>query len=81
MVGLLDVIAGALIPLVWSTSVEFGGLGMSPASIGLWMAGYGSHQWHLSIRCLPSHRQALRLAARLYRQHPLIFPSVHYVPL
>ncbi|KAH9054523.1 major facilitator superfamily transporter [Lactarius vividus] len=34
--------AGALIPLVWSTSVEFGGLGMSPASIGLWMAGYGS---------------------------------------
>jgi hypothetical protein len=41
VVGLLDVIAGALIPLVWSTSVEFGGLGMSPASIGLWMAGYG----------------------------------------
>ncbi len=34
-------IAGALIPLVWSTPVEFGGLGMSPASIGLWMAGYG----------------------------------------
>ena len=42
VIGLLDVIAEALIPLVWSTSVEFGGLGMSPASIGLWMAtGYG----------------------------------------
>ncbi|KAN0136114.1 major facilitator superfamily [Lactarius tabidus] len=41
MVGLLDVIAGALIPLVWSTSVEFGGLSMSPASICLWMAGFG----------------------------------------
>ncbi|KAN0136115.1 major facilitator superfamily [Lactarius tabidus] len=41
MIGLLDVIAFALIPLVWSTSVEYGGLGMSPASIGLWMAGYG----------------------------------------
>ena len=32
---------GSLIPLVWSTLVEFGGLGMSPASIGLWIAGYG----------------------------------------
>ncbi|KAI0302896.1 major facilitator superfamily domain-containing protein [Multifurca ochricompacta] len=41
MIGLLEVTAGALIPLVWSTSAEFGGLGMSPASIGLWMAGYG----------------------------------------
>src|ERR1700677_1788628 len=41
MIGLLEIIAGALIPLVWSTPVEFGGLGMSPASIGLWMAGYG----------------------------------------
>jgi hypothetical protein len=38
---LLDMTAGTLIPLVWSTSVEFGGLSMSPASIGLWMAGYG----------------------------------------
>ena len=41
VIGMLDVIAGALIPLVWSTSVEFGGLSMSPASIGLWMAGFG----------------------------------------
>ncbi|KAI9452887.1 MFS general substrate transporter [Lactarius psammicola] len=41
MIGLLEMTAGALIPLIWSTSVEFGGLGMSPASIGLCMAGYG----------------------------------------
>jgi hypothetical protein len=41
MIGLLDIMGGALIPLVWSTSVEFGGLGMSPASIGLWLAGCG----------------------------------------
>ena len=41
VIGLLDIIAEALIPLVWSTFVEFGRLGMSPASIGLWMAGYG----------------------------------------
>ncbi|KAH8985274.1 MFS general substrate transporter [Lactarius akahatsu] len=42
MISLLDMTTGALIPLVWSTSVESGGLSMSPASIGLWMAGYGS---------------------------------------
>ena len=41
MIGLLDIMGAALIPLVWSTSVEFGGLGMSPASIGLWLAGCG----------------------------------------
>ncbi|KAN0136118.1 MFS general substrate transporter [Lactarius tabidus] len=41
MIGLLEIMGGALMPLVWSTSVELGGLGMSPASIGLWMAGYG----------------------------------------
>ncbi|KAI9452892.1 MFS general substrate transporter [Lactarius psammicola] len=41
VIGMLDIVAGTLIPLVWSTSVKFGGLSMSPASIGLWMAGYG----------------------------------------
>jgi hypothetical protein len=41
MLGLLDIMSAALMPLVWSTSVEFGGLGMSPASIGLWIAGFG----------------------------------------
>jgi hypothetical protein len=41
MIGLIDMGAITLIPLVWSTSVELGGLSMSPASIGLWMAGCG----------------------------------------
>ncbi len=41
MLVLLTMAAIALIPLVWSTSVELGGLGLSPASIGLWMSGYG----------------------------------------
>ena len=41
VISLHDVIAGALMPLVWSTSIELGGLSMSPASIGLWIAGYG----------------------------------------
>ena len=41
VIGLLEMMAGVLIPLVWSTPVEFGGLGMTPASIGVWMASYG----------------------------------------
>ena len=41
MLGLIDMEAATLIPLVWSTSVELGGLSMSPVSIGLWMAGCG----------------------------------------
>ena len=41
VIALLDMIAGTLISFIWSTSVEFGGLSMSPASIGLWTAGYG----------------------------------------
>ncbi|KAH9039471.1 MFS general substrate transporter [Lactarius deliciosus] len=41
MLALLSTSAIALIPLVWSTSIELGGLGMNPASIGLWMSGYG----------------------------------------
>ncbi|KAH9059736.1 MFS general substrate transporter [Lactarius vividus] len=41
MLALLSMAADSLIPLVWSTSIELGGFGLSPASIGLWMSGYG----------------------------------------
>lgn len=41
MLALLDMSAMALVPLVWSTPIEMGGLNFSPASIGLWLSGYG----------------------------------------
>ncbi len=41
MLALLDISAMALIPLVWSTPIELGGLSLSPASIGLWLSAYG----------------------------------------
>lgn len=41
MIALLDMACLALIPLIWSTAVEFGGLNMRPASIGLWMSMFG----------------------------------------
>jgi hypothetical protein len=41
MLALLTIAADSLIPLVWSTSVELGGLGLNAASIGSWMSVYG----------------------------------------
>ena len=41
MLALLDMSAMALVPLVWSTPVDLGGLDFSPATIGLWLSGYG----------------------------------------
>ncbi|KAH9046353.1 major facilitator superfamily domain-containing protein [Lactarius deliciosus] len=40
--ALLEIASSALIPLVWSTAIELGGLGLTPADIGLWMSAYGS---------------------------------------
>jgi hypothetical protein len=40
-IALLEVVSLSLIPLIWSTSVEFGGLNLSPTSIGLGMSVYG----------------------------------------
>ncbi|KAI9443948.1 MFS general substrate transporter [Lactarius indigo] len=37
----LNAVAASYIPLVWSTPVEYGGLDLTPASIGLWLSVYG----------------------------------------
>ncbi|KAH8985287.1 MFS general substrate transporter [Lactarius akahatsu] len=42
MLALLNSVAMSYIPLVWSTPVEYGGLNLSPASIGLGLSVYGS---------------------------------------
>ncbi|KAH9039481.1 MFS general substrate transporter [Lactarius deliciosus] len=41
MLALLNAVVESYIPLVWSTPVEYGGLNLSPASIGLWQSLYG----------------------------------------
>jgi hypothetical protein len=41
MLALLDMSAMALVPLVWSMPIDLGGLNLSPASIGMWLSGYG----------------------------------------
>ena len=42
MLALLCAVVESFTPLVWSTPIEFGGLGLSPAAIGLWLSMYGS---------------------------------------
>jgi MFS family permease len=41
MFALLNAAVESYFPLVWSTPVEYGGLNLSPASIGLWLSLYG----------------------------------------
>ncbi|KAH9169258.1 MFS general substrate transporter [Lactarius sanguifluus] len=41
MLALLNAVVESYIPLVWSTPVEYGGLNLSPPSIGLWQSLYG----------------------------------------
>jgi hypothetical protein len=54
MLALLDMSAMALVPLVWSTPIELGGLDLSPASIGLWLSGYGCLNAVLQFVFFPS---------------------------
>ena len=81
VIGLLEMIAQAVMPLVWSTLVEFGGLGMNPASIGLWMAGYGFMNGVFQFFAFP------RIVGHFGPRRIFIinilsfFPSVHYAPL
>lgn len=53
-IGLLEITAAALIPLIWSTSIELGELGLSPASVGLLMAEYAVGFLTASFNSSPS---------------------------
>ena len=53
MLALLDMAAMMLIPLVWSTPIELGGLNLSPASIGLWLSAYGCLNGVLQFTLFP----------------------------
>lgn len=51
--ALLDIAAGALMPLVWSTPIALGGLGLAPASIDLWLSAYGCASALVQIAFFP----------------------------
>lgn len=53
MLALLNAVAMSYIPLVWSTPVEYGGLSMGPASIGLGLSVYGSMGGFFQVTFFP----------------------------
>ncbi|SRR6266702_3477493 len=75
MIALLEMTAVTLIPLIWSTSVEFGGLSMSPASIGLWMAGYGLMNGIFQFVAFP------RIVGRLGPRRVFIASILCFIPV
>jgi hypothetical protein len=75
MIGLLEMAVTTLLPLIWSTSVEFGGLGMSPVSIGLWMAGYGTLNGILQYVAFP------RIVGRFGPRRIFITSIIAFVPI
>ena len=53
MLALLDMAVMVLIPLVWSTPIDLGGLNLSPTSIGLWLSAYGCLNGVLQFALFP----------------------------
>jgi hypothetical protein len=53
MLALLDMSAMVLIPLVWSTPIDLGGLNLRPTSIGLWLSAYGCLNGVLQFALFP----------------------------
>jgi len=74
MIGLLDIMSGVLMPLMWSTSVQFGGLGMSPASIGLCIAGYGVLNGIVQLGAFP------RIVRRIGPRRVFIASTLFFFP-
>ncbi|KAI9443935.1 MFS general substrate transporter [Lactarius indigo] len=75
MISLLEITAVTLVPLIWSTTVDFGGLGMSPVSIGLWMAGYGFTNGIFQFVAFP------RMVGRLGPQHVFMASTLCFIPV
>jgi hypothetical protein len=73
MLALLDMSAMVLIPLVWSTPIELGGLNLSPTSIGLWLSAYGCLNGVLQFAFFP------RVVRRLGPGRVVLISIVAYV--
>ena len=53
MLSLLNAAVEACTPLVWSTPVEYGGLNLSPESIGFWLSLYGGMNGFVQLIFFP----------------------------
>jgi len=87
MLALLEMAITVLIPLIWSTSVEFGGLDFEPALIGLWMSVYGCMHGTFSFAIFPrvvwrfGLRRVLITCITFYAVVVIMFPLENLVLL
>ena len=80
MLALLGMAALALIPLIWSTSVEFGGLDLNPASIGLWMSTYGCMDGMFQFAIAPYAIARFGPRRVFIASHRRLCRDLHHVP-
>ena len=76
MLALLTAVVEAYTPLVWSTPVEYGGLNLSPASIGLWLSLYGGMNGIVTLMFFPQFVD--RFGPRLVYVFSLVSCAVIY---
>ena len=76
MLALLMAVVEAYTPLVWSTPVEYGGLNLSPASIGLWLSLYGGMNGFVQLIFFPQFVD--RFGPRLVYVSSLVSCAVIY---
>ena len=61
MLAFLGAVLESCIPLVWSTPVQYGGLDLSPASIGFWMSLFGGMNGIFQFSLFPHFARRLGL--------------------
>jgi hypothetical protein len=77
MLALLCAIVESYTPLVWSTPIKYGGLSLSPASIGLWLSMYGGMNGIFQLFFFP--RFVGRFGSRLVFVFSIISCALNYI--
>ncbi|KAF8840254.1 MFS general substrate transporter [Paxillus ammoniavirescens] len=81
VLAILDIALCSLLPLFYSTPIKFGGLGFTPMTIGLWMAGYGFANSLIQVCCFAPLVEKLGLKTLLRVGHACFIPIFGLFPI
>ncbi|OJA08644.1 hypothetical protein AZE42_05279 [Rhizopogon vesiculosus] len=85
MLSFLDIALRALLPLFFSTPTHLGGLGLTPASIGLWLAIYGIVDVAIQVLLFPividwlGPKLLFTVAVSCFAPFMLLFPIMSWL--